>query len=241
MLRRCVPTCTTRLCLRAAVDHRLAFDHVHADRLLHLDVGPGLDGRDHRQGVPVVGRADQDDVEVLLLEHAPGSRRRSPRLLLGLLPLGDDVGGLGEHLSCPRRTATTTSTGATWIRRNRSTLAVPAAADEADAERLLGLAGVSRRPTGRRPVAAADRKSRRFMGEHPEMGGPMGQWKQDSRGVRRAKGKTAAERTPEPRTERSGVSGQPRRRGCTALCLGPGGGRSPRSTSPRSVPLRARL
>ena len=47
-------------------DHRLALDDIDADRLLHLDVGAGLDGGDHRQRVPVVRRVDEDDVEILL-------------------------------------------------------------------------------------------------------------------------------------------------------------------------------
>ncbi len=57
------------LVLAGRGQHGLALGHVDADRLLHVDVGARLDGRDHRQGVPVVGRGDQDDVEVLLLEH----------------------------------------------------------------------------------------------------------------------------------------------------------------------------
>ena len=54
------------LVLAGGGEHGLALDDIDADRLLHIDVRPGLDRRDHRQGVPVVGRADQDDVEVLL-------------------------------------------------------------------------------------------------------------------------------------------------------------------------------
>ena len=62
------------LVLARGGDHGLAFDHIDADRLLHVDIGAGLDGGDHGQGVPVVGRGDQDDVEVLLREHRRGSR-----------------------------------------------------------------------------------------------------------------------------------------------------------------------
>ena len=40
-------------------DHGLALDDVHADRLLHVDIGAGLDGGDHRQCVPVIGRGDR--------------------------------------------------------------------------------------------------------------------------------------------------------------------------------------
>ena len=119
------------LVLARGGEHGLALDHVHADRLLHVDVGAGLDGRDHRQGVPVVGRGDQHDVEVLLLEHlavvAVGAR-----LLLRGLARGDHLGGLGQHLlvhvaqrdDLDRRDLD---------QAEQVALAVPAAADQADA------------------------------------------------------------------------------------------------------------
>ena len=50
-------------------EHGLALHHVDADRLLHLDVRARLDGGDHGEGVPVIGRGDQYDVEVFLGEH----------------------------------------------------------------------------------------------------------------------------------------------------------------------------
>ena len=85
------------LVLAGRGQHGLPLGHVHADRLLDVNVSAGLDGRDHRQGMPVVGRGDQDDVEVLFLEHLAiiGERARS---LLRSLPAGDDIGGLGQHL-----------------------------------------------------------------------------------------------------------------------------------------------
>ena len=49
--------------------HRLAFGHIHADRLLAVDIAAGLYRLDHRQRMPVVGRRDQDDVQVLLAQH----------------------------------------------------------------------------------------------------------------------------------------------------------------------------
>ena len=112
-------------------EHGLALDHVDADRLLHVDVGPGLDGGDHRQGVPVVGRGDQDDVEVLLLEHL-AVVGVGARLLLRGLPRGDHLGGLGQHLlvdvaqrdDLDRRDLD---------QPEQVALAVPAAADQADA------------------------------------------------------------------------------------------------------------
>ena len=41
-----------------------AFEHVDADGLLHVDVRPGLQRVDALQGVPVIGRSDEDDVEL---------------------------------------------------------------------------------------------------------------------------------------------------------------------------------
>ncbi len=76
--------------------HCLAFADVDADRLLDVDIGAGLDCLDHRQRMPVVGRRDEDDVEVLLREHlavvAVGARG-----LFRRLARGDLGGGIGEH------------------------------------------------------------------------------------------------------------------------------------------------
>ena len=122
------------LVLAGGGQHGLALGHVDADRLLHVDVGPGLDGGDHRQGVPVVGRGDQDDVEVLLLEHL-AVVGVGARLLLRGLPAGDHVGGLGQHLLVD------VAQRDDLDRRDldepeQVALAVPAAADQADARRL---------------------------------------------------------------------------------------------------------
>src|SRR6478752_7626382 len=100
----------------------------------------------------------------------------------------------------------TISTGWTWMRRKSEHL--PYQPQPMRPTRSGFWASPAYSPDRARPVAAVDeRKSRRFMGEHPEMGGPMGQWKQDSRGVRRAKGKTAAERTPNAGAARSEALG----------------------------------
>ena len=69
------------LVLARGGEHRLAFDDIDADRLLHPDVQPGPHRRDHRQRVPVVRRGDQDDVEILLAEHL-AIVAVGPRLLL---------------------------------------------------------------------------------------------------------------------------------------------------------------
>ncbi len=130
------------LVLAGRGQHRLALGHVDADRLLDIDVGPRLDGRDHRQGMPVVGRGDQDDVQVLLLEHLAVVGVGARGLLRGLA-VRDDLGGLGQHLlvdvaqrnDLDRRDLD---------QPEQVGLAVPAAADQPDA---LGFpAGEARGP-----------------------------------------------------------------------------------------------
>jgi hypothetical protein len=109
--------------------HGLALDHVDADRLLHVDVGPRLDGRDRRQGMPMVRRGDQHEVQVFLFEHfavvaveagflprpLPGSRQlgRLAEHPLVDVAQGDDLDG--RHLEQTEEVA----------------LAIPAAADQA--------------------------------------------------------------------------------------------------------------
>ncbi len=76
--------------------HGFTFDHVHADRLLAPDVGAGFYRVDHRQRVPVVGRADKHDVQVFLRQHlavvAVGAG-----LLVRCLPLRDKILRVGQH------------------------------------------------------------------------------------------------------------------------------------------------
>ena len=122
--------------------HGLAFDDIDADRLLHVNIGPGLDRGDHRQRVPVVRRGHEHDVEILLGEHlaivAIGAR-----LLLGLLPGRHHVGGLAQHVLIDIAERHDVD------RRNLNqpkevTLAVPTAADQADALLLLRGDGAGR-------------------------------------------------------------------------------------------------
>ena len=88
----------------------------------------------------MIGRGDQHDVEVLFLEHLAVVGVRA-RLLLRCLPRRRHVGGVGEHPGVhvaqrhhlDRRDLDQAKQGR---------LAVPAAADQADAKRL-GLGGVS--------------------------------------------------------------------------------------------------
>ena len=77
--------------------HSLPLNHVHANRLLHIDVRSGFDGGNHWQRMPMVRCADKDDVQVFLLEHLAvvmvGARR-----LLRRLARGNNLGCPGKHL-----------------------------------------------------------------------------------------------------------------------------------------------
>ena len=148
MLRRWVPTCTTRWCLRAAASMAWPSTTSTLIGFCDVDVGPGLDGGDHRQGVPVVGRGDQDDVEVLLLEHL-AVVGVGARLLLRGLAGGDHVGGLGQHLLVDVAERDDLD-GRDLDEPEQVALAVPAAADQADA--LCLWCGECRR-RGRSPAA----------------------------------------------------------------------------------------
>ena len=76
--------------------HGLAFDNVHADRLLHIHVGPGLHRRDHRQGMPMIRRGDQHNVQVPFLQHF-AVVTVGAGFLLRKLATGHDVSRLGQH------------------------------------------------------------------------------------------------------------------------------------------------
>ncbi len=69
VLRRWVPTWTTRLVLARGGEHGLAFADIDTDGFLHVDVGAGFDGGDHGESMPMIGRGDENDVEIFLLQH----------------------------------------------------------------------------------------------------------------------------------------------------------------------------
>ena len=116
-------------------DHRLALEHVAADRLLHVDVGVRFHRGDGGQRVPVIGSADEHDIELVVLEHlaiiAVGARR-----LFRLLPLGDDRGRVARLMLID------VANGKHFDRRDLNqaeqiVLAVPSGADQPDAMRLF--------------------------------------------------------------------------------------------------------
>jgi hypothetical protein len=63
-----MPTCTTRLCWRAARTIAPPGDH-ERERLLHVDVPARLAGMDHLQGMPVIRRADDHGIHVFQVEQ----------------------------------------------------------------------------------------------------------------------------------------------------------------------------
>jgi hypothetical protein len=119
--------------------HRLALQHIHARRFLAVNVRPGFARFDHGQGVPVIGRGDQDDIQILLLEHGAIVRVR-PRLPFGELARGHQVRGVAQHgfVHVAQRDD---FNGCHLDQAEEINLAIPAATDEADA--LLGVAKIN--------------------------------------------------------------------------------------------------
>ena len=95
MLRRCVPTWTTRLCLRAASRMALPLVNRLAERLLDVDVLARLAGENRHARVPVIGSRDHHRVDLLIVEHAAEVVFEA-RLVA--LRLGDIGPGLLQHL-----------------------------------------------------------------------------------------------------------------------------------------------
>jgi hypothetical protein len=121
-------------------EHGFAFAHVGADGLLDVDVRAGLAGGDHRQGVPVVGGADEDDVQVLFLEHLAVVAVKAGVLLLALLAGHDEVGGFFKDLLVHVAEADDVD-GGDLHEAEEVVLSVPARADQAGAEGFLICAG----------------------------------------------------------------------------------------------------
>ena len=91
-------------------DHRLAFDDVVAVGLLDVHVLAGLAGMDRRQGVPVVGRADDQGVERLVVQRLAKVLDRLGRLPVALLDASDARGSATRSsMSQTYRTSTSGS------------------------------------------------------------------------------------------------------------------------------------
>ena len=78
-------------------EHDLAFNDIDTDRLLDINIGAGLDGGNHGQGVPMVGRGNEHHVEILFLQHFPVIAVDA-RLLFRSLACRDHFGGIAQHV-----------------------------------------------------------------------------------------------------------------------------------------------
>ena len=85
------------LVLARSGHHRLALNHVHTDGFLDIYVCTLLDRFNHWQGMPVIRRTDEHDVQFLFVEHlapiAVGSR-----LFARFLPLAHQIGSCRQHV-----------------------------------------------------------------------------------------------------------------------------------------------
>lgn len=77
--------------------NRFAFHHVHTDGFLKIHVRTRFNRGNSVKGVPVIGRSDQNNIQILFRKHL-AIVPVGPRLLFGLLPLRGDLDGFGEHL-----------------------------------------------------------------------------------------------------------------------------------------------
>ena len=77
-------------------EHCLAFDNIDADRFLAINIRARFARGDHVQRVPMIGRTDEYDNEILLLEHLAVIAVRA-RFLFGKLARRDHVGAFREH------------------------------------------------------------------------------------------------------------------------------------------------
>ena len=99
-MRRAFALCANlhdALVFARGVEHRLALEHVTADRFLAIHVRARLDRGNGLKRVPMVRGADQHDVEIFLPEHLAVIRVGS-WFLLRFLPLAGDIDGAREHL-----------------------------------------------------------------------------------------------------------------------------------------------
>jgi hypothetical protein len=117
-------------------EHGLAFDDVDADWFFDVNVGAGFHGGDGGQRVPVIGGADEDNVEILFAEHF-AVIAIGPRGVLRALTRGDHLGGFGQHVLVD--IAERDDLGGFDLEEPEEiTLAVPTATDEADAADTIG-------------------------------------------------------------------------------------------------------
>ena len=126
---------------------------VSDERLLDVDVLAGLAGHDGRQRVPVIGRADDDRVDVLAVEHAAEVARRQLGRLLEVL-----VDALARvFVICSSSTSQSATHCAPSAQRVAQIAAAhAAAADQADADAPVGAGDAVLRRGGEARAGAAD-------------------------------------------------------------------------------------
>ena len=86
------------LVLACRSQHGLAFDDIHTDRLLDVNVGTRFHRLDHRQRMPMIRGRDQYDVEIFLGEHL-AIIPVGPRPIARLLTFLHHIRSLGDHLA----------------------------------------------------------------------------------------------------------------------------------------------
>src|SRR4051794_22012588 len=85
------------LVLAGGGKHCLSFRDINADGFLAIDIGSSFHSLDHVQCMPMVGRADENNIEILLLEHLAIVMEGS-WLLLRYLASSDHISRSLEHL-----------------------------------------------------------------------------------------------------------------------------------------------
>jgi hypothetical protein len=142
--------------------HGLPFEHIHTDGLLHVHIRAALDGGDHGQRVPMVGRATSTTSRSFSASISPVIVIRA-RFLFRLLARGHQIRRLRQHIAVHVAQRNDLH-GRDLDEPEQIALAIPPAADQADA---LGFAG---RPAAKGPAA---HRARPGGGRHFEKFSPI--------------------------------------------------------------------
>ena len=91
MLRCCMPTCTMRLGPVSGFERRRSLIDAVSQRLLHIDILTSRTSGNHHGHVLMIGRTDQDSINVLAVQDLPVFPGRE-RLRIGEIPASRQVG-----------------------------------------------------------------------------------------------------------------------------------------------------
>ena len=83
--------------LAGGSQYGFALEHINADRLLQIDIGTRFQRRDGLQRMPMVGRSDEHDVKLMLLEHLAIVIIRA-RFVVRLLSLTGNLDRTVQHV-----------------------------------------------------------------------------------------------------------------------------------------------